>query len=126
MKKQPRPKLYFKHEDVLDTTLLEPNTMSMYLHQNMPAFFGDIGDLADCLDTFSHQDEQRSRLNYSFAMQQEIYDFEKLGCLICARAVTETNLHCLEAKQANQTAGAKGGFYQFVQPYHFEHLRTYR
>lgn len=100
MKKEPRPKLYFSHQEVLDTTLLEPSTMTLYLHQNMPTFFGDITDLADCLETFSHQDNQRSHLDYSFAMQQEIYDFEKLSCLICARAVTETNLHCLDAKQA--------------------------
>jgi hypothetical protein len=54
MNKEPRPKLYFKHYDILDSTLLEPSTMSLYLHQNMPGFFGDIGDLADCLETYSH------------------------------------------------------------------------
>jgi len=71
--------------------------MSLYLHQNMPSFFGDIGDLADCLDTFSQQDDVKSRIDYSYAMQQEIYDCEKLSCLIVAQALTETNLHCEDA-----------------------------
>ena len=124
MNKVPRPKLYFKHQDILDSTLLEPSTMSMYLHQNMPNFFGDIGDLADCLETYSLQDSVLANTEYSYAMQQEIYEGERLAALINTMALTETNLHCKEA--AKQSSAHKSAFYQMQQPYYFEHIRTYK
>jgi len=48
-----RPKLYYKPDAVLAQSLLEPSVFQLYLHENMPSFFGDIEDLADSLDTFS-------------------------------------------------------------------------
>ena len=80
--------------------------MSLYLHQNMPGFFGDIGDLADCLETYSHQDSVTASTEYSFAMQQEIYDSERLAALINAMALTETNLHCKDAQKMNPQKAA--------------------
>jgi hypothetical protein len=95
--------------------------MSLYLHQNMPGFFGDIGELADCLETFSHQDGLTSQLDYSYAMQQEIFDSEKLSCLIVAQALTDSNLHCKDAQGPGKKA-----LFKMQQPYFFEHLRTYK
>lgn len=67
----------------------------------MTNFFADIDELADCLETFSQQDHVTSSLDYSFAMQQELYETERLMALICAQSITETNLHCKEAGKAN-------------------------
>jgi hypothetical protein len=86
----------------------------------MTSFFAEIDELADCLETFSHQDGVGAKIDYSFAMQQEIYEFERLSSLVCAKAVTETNLHCKEAVKQ------KNAMFQMQQPYYFEHLRTYK
>lgn len=52
-----RPALYFKPQEVLDQSMLEPSLFTLYLHQNMPQFFGDIEDMADELELMSQQDE---------------------------------------------------------------------
>jgi hypothetical protein len=58
-------------------------------------------------------------------MQQEIYDMDKLSSLVCAQAITDTNLHCSEAnKPANNHSRGHSAFYQMQQPYHFEYIRT--
>ena len=67
-----RPAKYFKPQEVLDQSMLEPSYFTLYLHQNMPQFFGDIGDLADALDTMSHQDDVNCQINYSYSNMQEI------------------------------------------------------
>ena len=59
-------------------------------------------------------------------MQQEIYDVEKLASLICAQAVTETNLHCMEATKMNTGKHKSSAFYAMQQPFHFEYIRTYQ
>ena len=61
-----RPKMYFRPREVLDKSLIEPSMFSLYLHQNIPQFFGDIDDLADCLDNFSHQDDVRASTTYQY------------------------------------------------------------
>ena len=48
-----RPELYFKPQDVLDQSMLEPSLFTLYLHQNMPQFYGDVGDMADALEMMS-------------------------------------------------------------------------
>jgi hypothetical protein len=101
----------------MDSTLLEPGVLTLYLHQNMPGFFAEIDEFADCLDCFSHEDGVRAKLEYSYAMQQEIYEFERHSSLTCALALTETNLHCKDAQR-------KDRFYAMQQPQWFECVRT--
>jgi len=48
-----RPKFYESHTDVLRQTQMDPQQVQLYLHHNMPDFFGSIEDLAEALDTFS-------------------------------------------------------------------------
>ena len=48
-----RPALYFKPQDVLDQSMLEPSLFTLYLHQNMPQFYGDVEDMADALEMMS-------------------------------------------------------------------------
>ena len=62
-----RPKLYFSPQDVVDQSLMEPSVFSMYLHQNMPHFYADIDDMADCLENFSHQEDVIDSTEYAYA-----------------------------------------------------------
>ena len=55
-----RPKLYYKPSEVIEQSMLEPSLFTLYLHQNVPQFFGDVADLADCLEFMSHQDSVTS------------------------------------------------------------------
>lgn len=90
-----RPKLYFDIQEVIfQQSMLEPNTFTLYLHQNLPGFFGDICDLADCLETFSHQDNVESQLTYSYSNQSEIQSAHELNAVICATGVLDSNVHC--------------------------------
>jgi hypothetical protein len=62
-----RPAKYFKPQEILDQSMLEPSLFTLYLHQNMPQFFGDIGDIADALEYMSHQDEVIAQVDYNYA-----------------------------------------------------------
>jgi hypothetical protein len=61
-----RPKLYFKHQDILNQTQLDNTMVALYLHENMLNFFNDIDDIADCLDSYSFTDNVTASLTYSF------------------------------------------------------------
>ena len=117
-KEDKRPALYYSPADVLQQSQLEPSLFTLYLHQNMPGFFGDIADMADSLDMMSQQDSVVSQLSYSYANQSEIYQMQELSGLICARGVAETNLHCLDAKQDRMVT--------MQAPFFFEHQRAMR
>ena len=86
-------------------------------------------DLAQCVEgdrivqvdrrkgEFRDEDGVRAKLEYSYAMQQEIYEFERHSSLTCALALTETNSHCKDAQR-------KDRFYAMQQPQWFECVRT--
>ena len=61
-----KPKFYENHKNLLQQTLLEPNTMSLYLHENMLQFYQDIGDVADCMETYSTLDGHYASLEYQY------------------------------------------------------------
>lgn len=65
-----RPKFYENHKNIINATLLEPNTMSMYLHENMLQFYQDIDDVANCMDTYSCLDGHYASLEYQYGNQQ--------------------------------------------------------
>jgi hypothetical protein len=59
-----RPKFYEKHSEVLNKTLLESNVMSLYLHENMLNFYGDVEDIANTFEVYSHLDSSLSKIEY--------------------------------------------------------------
>ncbi len=63
----------------------------------MPGFFGDIEDLANCLDTFSEQDSTSACLTYDECDQRFLHEHEELAGLVCGCAVLECNLHVQKA-----------------------------
>ena len=63
-----RAKLYFKHQDILNSVQIEKPTFSLYLHENMLSFFTDIDDIANCLDTFSYTDGISSQIQFSYGV----------------------------------------------------------
>ena len=65
----------------------------------MPQFFGDVCDMADSLEYMSHQDDVIGKTTYSYSNMQEISQMQELSGLICALGITETNLHCKDARQ---------------------------
>lgn len=93
--------------------MLEPSLFTLYLHQNMPQFFGDIGDMADALEFMSHQDNVIASVDYNYSNMQEIGQMQNLSGYICASGVAESNLHCLEARQDRMVT--------MQAPYLFEH-----
>ena len=66
MCKENKPKLYFKHKEILNQVQIEMPSFGLYLHENMLDFFTDINDIADCLDTYSLCDACESRVTYSY------------------------------------------------------------
>lgn len=64
----------------------------------MPQFFGDIEDMANCLDTMSENDYTQTKLSYEYSTIQQAYDVQQLCSLTCAMALTETNLHIMESQ----------------------------
>lgn len=66
MKKEKKPKLYFKHKDILNQIQLEKPSFSLYLHENMLDFYNDIGDVANCLDIYSFNDRAEGKVQYSY------------------------------------------------------------
>ena len=45
---------------------MEKSVFALYLHENMLSFFTDIDDVAECLDTYSLNDNITSQLTYCF------------------------------------------------------------
>ena len=56
MKRKDKPRIYFDHKQIINQILIESDQLNLYLHQNIPEFYGDISDLADCYDVFSLAD----------------------------------------------------------------------
>ena len=118
-----RPKMYFQPKEVLDKSLMEPSMFSLYLHQNMPQFYGDIDDLAECLDNFSHQDDVGASTTWQHANMQEIFEMQQLSGLICSQSVSETNLHCAEATRQGNSGKYNHSLATMQKPYYFDHLQ---
>ena len=51
-----KPRFKYKHQNILDSTLLEPHVLTFYLHQNMLDHFDDIEDVSNCLQVYSEMD----------------------------------------------------------------------
>lgn len=49
----PKPQFYEKHERLMQQTLLEEETLSMYLEENMHNFYGCFEDMTKVLDVYS-------------------------------------------------------------------------
>ena len=77
--------------------MVSAGTFGLYLYQNMSNFYGDIDDLADCLDIFSEQDVTSASLTFAECDNLHVYQQEELSGLICGYGVIETNMHVIKA-----------------------------
>jgi hypothetical protein len=93
LKKKPQPKLYFKHEDILNQVQTEDTTFSLFLHENLIDFAGDIEDVAKILEVYSHNDAITSSARFSYAEQAQLADLSHLSSLTEWMATTTFNLH---------------------------------
>ena len=59
-----KPKFYENHEQIIKSTLMEPNQMSLYLNENMLSHYNDIEDVANVLDVYSSVEGPKDRLDY--------------------------------------------------------------
>ena len=65
----------------------------MYLHENMLQFYQDIGDVANCMETYSTLDGHYASLEYQYGNQQYLNEIQELNALIESMSITECNLH---------------------------------
>lgn len=66
MLKKDKPKLYFKHKDILDQTQIESPNLALYMHENMLDFYSEIEDVANCVEVYSLTDYLESSVPFSF------------------------------------------------------------
>ena len=90
---RPRPKFYEKHQNILNKTLLEDNVMSLYLHENMLNFYGDVGDIAKTFEVYSELDSAKANIEYQYGHMQQLAEISSLNSLVETMAVTENNWH---------------------------------
>ena len=88
-----RPKFYEKHTAILNKTLLEDNVMSLYLHENMLNFYGDIEDIANTFEVYSSLDAGKAKIEYQYGHMQYLAEISSLNSLVESMAVTEYNWH---------------------------------
>jgi hypothetical protein len=60
------PRFYENHAKLLQQSLLEPTSISLYLHENMLNFFDDVEDIANCWDVYSSLDGAKAKLEYQY------------------------------------------------------------
>ena len=48
----------------MNKTLLEDNVMSLYLHENMLNFYGDVEDIANTFEVYSDLDAAKAKIEY--------------------------------------------------------------
>lgn len=59
-----KPKFYESHQKIIDSTLMEPPQLALYLHENMLTHFHDINDVADAVETYSTLEGPVDRLDF--------------------------------------------------------------
>jgi hypothetical protein len=69
-----RPRFYANHAEILRQTLLEDSVLSLYLHENMLNFYGDVQDCANLFEVYSHLDGCLSRVEYQYGNSQYIME----------------------------------------------------
>ena len=48
-----KPRFYENHAKLLQQSMLEPQAISLYLHENMLNFYDSVEDIANCWDVYS-------------------------------------------------------------------------
>lgn len=99
-----KPRFYDNHSKLLRQSMLEPQAISLYLHENMLNFFDNVEDIANCWETYSDLDGQRSKLEYQFGNQQYLQEIDGLNSLIESMAITEFNLHGADFKDSHRSS----------------------
>lgn len=78
MKRKDKPKLYFDHKQVINEVPLGSDQLNLYLHENMLDFFGDMSDVADCLDVFSLTNYLENCVPFNFDVRKNFYFLRNL------------------------------------------------
>eukprot|EP00347_Sterkiella_histriomuscorum_P005182 403357582 len=117
MKSENKPKLYYEHQKIINKMQIESQQLGLYLHQNIPEFFNDIGDLANCFDIFSLTDYLENSIQYSFDSQLQVLEFQQHNALFRAKATTECNFHVVNPKTQQLFPMQKPQYYDFVKNY---------
>lgn len=86
-----KPKSYINHDDVMNKVMIEKNRFTMFLHENMMNFYGDIEDIANTLNVFSETDSYANGVEYHYANHLYIHQLQDECALVESLAVTEYN-----------------------------------
>ena len=84
--------------------MLEPQAISLYLHENMLQHFDDVDDIANCFEVYSELDGAISNLDYQYAHQLYVQELEALNALVESMAITEFNMHGGDFKESNKSS----------------------
>lgn len=68
-----KPKSYINHNEILNQVMIEKNRFTLFLHENMLNFYGDIEDIANTLNIFSESDAITNGVEYHYANHMYIY-----------------------------------------------------
>ena len=88
-----KPPFYENHKKIIDSTLMEPTQMALYLHENMLSHYNDIEDVADCLDVYSTVEGPKDCLDYEQIGWSAFHDLAYTTSLLESMAITEFNEH---------------------------------
>ena len=88
-----KPPFYESHQKIIDSTLMEPPQLALYLHENMLSHFHDIGDVADAVDTYSTLEGPMDRLDFEQIGYTVKHDLGYQLALAEAIGITEFNEH---------------------------------
>lgn len=61
-----KPKFYENHAKLLQQSMLEPTSMSLYLHENMLGFYDNVNDIANCFEVYSALDGGKARVEFQY------------------------------------------------------------
>lgn len=98
MKQKKKPRFYEDHSKLLQQSMLEPTSISLYLHENMLNFYDSVEDIANCWEVYSALDAGRAKVEYQFGNILALQEVEQLSSLVESMAVTEYNMHGADHK----------------------------
>lgn len=120
-----KPRFYENHNKLLQQSLLEPQAISLYLHENMLQHFDDVEDIANTFEIYSELDGAKARVEYHYSNQQYMSETETLNSLVESMAITEFNMHGGDYKESNKSS-KQATMMKMAPPQFYEFIRTKR
>jgi hypothetical protein len=120
-----KPPFYENHGKLLNQSLFEPQTISLYLHENMLTFFDSVEDIANCWDVYSELDAAKAKLDYEYSHQQYVSEIDELNALIESMAITEHNIHGADYIDSDKPS-KKPKMLQMAKPQFYDCIRNSR